>query len=91
MRLALENDLKDGHIEKGEKKQYRGNPCQEWTVSRFQGDRLASYITCLTEASNLPLYTRSDNEDFYMYYEWNPAVTIEPPDLTPPGKAPTAP
>lgn len=29
--------------------------------------------------------------DFYMYYEWDPAVTIEPPDRTPPGKAPTAP
>jgi hypothetical protein len=91
MRLALENDIKDGNIEKGEKKQYRGSPCQEWTVNRFAGDRLANYITCLSEANNLPLYTRDANEDFHMYFEWGPAVTVEPPDLTPPGKAPTAP
>jgi len=91
MRLALENDIKDGHIEKGEKKEYHGSPCQEWSVARFQGDRLASYISCFSETNNLPLYTRNASEDFYMYYEWGPSVTIEAPDLTPPGKAPTAP
>jgi hypothetical protein len=91
MRIALESDIKDGRIEKGEKKQYQGKPCQEWMVSRFAGDRLANYISCLNEANNLPMYTRDVSEDFHMYYEWNPAVTVEPPDLTPPGKAPTAP
>ena len=30
-------------------------------------------------------------DDFRMYYEWGAAVTIEPPDLTPPGKQPTLP
>jgi len=91
MRLALENDIKDGNIEKGEKKQYRGSPCQEWSVTRLQGDRLGSYISCLSETNNLPLYTRDAGEDFHMYYDWGPSVTIEAPDLTPPGKAPTAP
>ena len=91
MRLALENDIKDGHIEKGEKKQDHGSTCQEWSVTRFQNDRLASYITCLSETNNLPVYTRDAGEDFHMYYEWGPSVVIEAPDLTPPGKAPTAP
>jgi hypothetical protein len=92
MRLALETDMKDGHIEKGEKKEYKGSPCQEWSVTRFSGDKLGSYVACLSESDNLPLYTRNPaTDDFRMYYEWNPSVTIEEPDLTPPGKQPTLP
>src|SRR5262249_39668703 len=87
IRLDMGADIKEGHIEKGEKKELRGSPCQEWTVTRIEGSKLAAYITCLSETSNLPVYTRNASEEFYMYYEWNPAVTIEPPDLTPPGKA----
>jgi len=91
MRLALETDIKDGRIEKGERKSNQGNPCQEWSVTRLSGDRLASYIVCLSEANGLPLYSRNASEDFYMYFDWGASVTIEPPDLTPPGKEPTAP
>ena len=91
MRLAIESDIKDGHIEKGVKSSYKGTPCQEWTISRFSGNKLGSYITCLTEPDGLPLYTRNASEDFHMYFEWNPSVTIEEPDLTPPGKQPTMP
>jgi len=91
MRLALETDMKDGHIEKGEKKNYQGNTCQEWSVTRFSGDKLANYIVCLSEASHLPVYTRDASENFHMDFEWGASVTIEPPDLTPPGKMPTAP
>jgi hypothetical protein len=91
MRLALENDIENGHIEKGAKKQFQGSWCQEWSITRFQGNKLTNYITCLSETTNLPLYTRNAGEDFYMYYEWNPSVVIEAPDLTPPGKEPTAP
>lgn len=91
MRLALETDIKEGRIEKGEKRAYNGKPCQEWNVTRFAGDRLASYITCLGEEDHLPLYTRNASEDFHMYFDWRASVTIDPPDLTPPGKMPAAP
>lgn len=91
MRLALEADIKDGRIDKGQKKDYLGSPCQEWTIMRFGGSRLGNYTTCLGESDNLPRYIRDVSENFHMYFEWGPSVTIEPPDLTPPGKMPTAP
>jgi hypothetical protein len=91
MRLALEADIKDGHIDKGQKKDYEGSPCQEWTIMRFGGSKLGSYTTCLSETDNLPRYVRDVSENFHMYFEWGPSLTIEPPDLTPPGKMPTAP
>jgi hypothetical protein len=91
MRLALEGDIKEGKIDKGQKKDYRGSPCQEWTIMRFGGSKLGSYTTCLSESDNLPRYIRDVTENFYMYFEWGPSLTIEPPDLTPPGKMPTAP
>jgi len=91
MRLALESDLKEGHIEKGERRVIQGNACQEWSVARFLGNKLGSYITCLSETTNLPVYARNASEDFHMDFEWGAAVNIEPPDMTPPGKMPTAP
>jgi hypothetical protein len=90
MRLALESDIKDGQINKGQKKDYQGTPCQEWTIMRFGGSKLGSYTTCLGESDNLPRYVRDVTENFHMYFEWGPSLTIEPPDLTPPGKMPTA-
>jgi len=89
MRLAIESEIKDGNIQKGRKGDFKGTPCQEWTITRFSGSKLGSYITCLTEPDNLPLYTRNASEDFHMYYEWNPTVIVEAPDLSPPGKMPT--
>ena len=92
MRLALEIDIKDGHIEKGEVKDHRGSPCREWSVRRFtETNKLGSYTTCLSETDNLPRYIRGANENFNMYFEWNPTVTIEPPDMNSKGTAPTPP
>jgi hypothetical protein len=92
MRLALESDIKDGNIEKGEVKAYRGSPCREWTIMRFTTtDRLGSYTACLSETDNLPQYIRAANDSFNISFEWNPSVTIEPPDMNSPGKPPTPP
>ena len=92
MRLALEADIKDGSIEKGEKREYKGSPCQEWSVTRFSGDRLGSYVTCLRESDSLPLYTRNPaTDDFRMYYEWGTSVTVDAPDLDSPGQKPALP
>jgi hypothetical protein len=92
MRLALETDIKDGRIEKGEKKTSNGSACQEWNVTRFtENNRLGNYVTCLNETDNLPRYIRDASENFRMSFEWNPSVTIEPPDVNSPGTIPTAP
>jgi len=91
IRLELEAEMKDGQIEKGALKSSPKNPCQEWTVTRMMNSRLGNYITCLSLTTYLPVYTRNASEDFYMYYEWGAPVTIEAPDLTPPGKPPVAP
>jgi hypothetical protein len=92
MRLSLESDIKDGNIEKGEVKTNRGSPCREWTIMRFTAtDKLGSYTACLSETDNLPRYIRAANDDFNMSFEWNPSVTVEPPDLNSPGKPPTPP
>lgn len=89
MRLALETDIKDGHIEKGEVRDNSGSPCREWSVMRFtETNRLGSYTTCLSETDNLPRYMRAANDDFNVYFEWNPSVTIEAPDMNSPGATP---
>jgi hypothetical protein len=92
MRLALETDIKDGHIEKGEKISANGRACQEWSVTRFtESNRLGNYITCLNEKDNLPGYIRDASENFRMSFEWNPSLTIEAPDVDSPGTMPTSP
>jgi hypothetical protein len=92
MRLALETDIKDGHIEKGEKKSSNGSACQEWSITRFtESNRLGNYVICLNETDNLPRYIRDANENFRMSFEWDPSLTIEPPDVNSPGKMPTSP
>jgi len=69
-RLRVESDMKDGHIEAGEKKDDKGSSCQEWSVTRFtERNQLGSYVTCLG-ADNLPRYLRSANENFNIYFEW---------------------
>jgi hypothetical protein len=92
MRLALEGDIKDGHIEKGALQDNSGSPCREWSIMRFtETNRLGSYTACLSETDNLPRYIRAANDNFHMYFEWNPSVTIEPPDMNAPGTNPTPP
>ena len=89
MRLALEVDVKDGHIEKGEVKDNNGSPCREWSITRFtETNRLGSYTTCLSEADSLPRYIHSANESFVMSFDWNPSVVIEAPDMNSPGAPP---
>lgn len=89
MRMALEVDIKDGHIEKGELKDNNGSPCQEWNIMRItETNRLGSYTTCLSEADNLPRYIRGANDNFNMSFEWNPSVIIEAPDMNSPGTPP---
>ena len=89
MRLALEIDIKDGQIQKGEVKANNGSPCREWSIMRFtETNRLGSYTTCLSETDNLPRYIRAANDNFNMYFEWNLPVTIEAPDMNSPGAAP---
>jgi hypothetical protein len=83
MRLALETDIKDGNILKGEVKDNSGSPCREWSITRFtENNRLGSYTVCLSETDNLPRYIRAGNDNFNMYFEWNPSLTIEAPDMT---------
>jgi hypothetical protein len=92
MRLALETDIKEGHIEKGEVKANDGNPCREWSIMRFtETNKLGSYTTCLSETDNLPRYIRAANDNFHLYFEWNPSVDIEAPDMNSPGTRPTSP
>jgi hypothetical protein len=92
VRLALESDIKDGRIEKGETKTSNGKPCQEWSITRFtERNTLGNYTACLNVTDSLPQYIRDENEDFHMTFEWNTPVTIEAPDLDSPGKMPTTP
>lgn len=89
MRLALEVDIKDGHIEKGDLKDNNGSPCREWSIMRFtENNRLGSYTTCLSEADDLPRYIHAANDSFIMSFEWNPSVVIEAPDMNAPGTQP---
>jgi hypothetical protein len=93
MRLALEGDIQDGKIDKGEVQQSKQGPCQEWTITRFtERNQLGSYTTCLGPTDYLPRYIKSANERFAMYFEWNPALSIEPPDVnTPESRTPMMP
>jgi hypothetical protein len=83
MRLALETDIKDGNIQKGEVKANSGSSCREWSIMRFtENNRLGSYTVCLSETDNLPRYIRAANDNLNMSFEWNPSLTIEAPDMT---------
>jgi hypothetical protein len=91
LRLAVEADIKDGHIEKGEKRSSNGIPCQEWSVTRIsESNKLGSYIICLNEMDNLPRYMRDGDENFRMTFEWDPSFTIDAPDVNSKGTMPTA-
>jgi len=92
MRLALEADMKDGHIEKGDAKTDNGKPCQEWSVTRFtENDHLGSYVACLNDTDHLPRYIRDQSENFRMSFEWDPSVSIEAPDVNSRGERPVSP
>ena len=89
MRLALEMDIKDGQIMRGQVKPNSGSPCREWSITRFtERNRLGTYTACLSETTNLPMYVLAMNENFNMSFQWNPAVEIEAPDMNSRGAAP---
>lgn len=78
----IESDIKDGKISKGEMRESKGEKCQEWNVMRFTAqNRLGSYNACIREKDGLPAYWKSANENFGIYFEWDPSVAIEKPDV----------
>jgi hypothetical protein len=78
----IEEDAKDGKISKGEVVEFKGQSCREWSVTRFTSrNQLGSYTACLNETSHLPVYWKGASERFNTYFEWDPAITIEPPDM----------
>ncbi len=86
-RLALQSDIKDAHIEKGVAGNDATGPCQEWTIQRItENNKMSQYIVCLGTADDLPHYIRGANENFNMYFEWEPtpSIVVETPDLTNP-------
>ncbi len=86
-RLALESDIKGAHIEKGSTGNDSAGPCQEWTVQRItENSKMSQYTVCLGSADELPHYIRAANENFNMYFEWDPtpSVVVEMPDINNP-------
>jgi hypothetical protein len=82
MRQWIESDMKEGTISKGDLQTFKGTSCREWNVTRITPqNRLGSYKVCLNETTSLPVYWRSANERFSMYFEWDPSLSIEPPDM----------
>jgi hypothetical protein len=78
----IETDIKDGRISKGEIQDFKGQKCQEWSVSRFTSqNQLGSYNVCLRESDGLPVYWKSYNERLGIYFEWDPTIRIQPPDM----------
>jgi len=82
LRQWIEADAKEGTISKGEMQHFKGANCREWSVTRMSAqNRLGSYKVCLDEAKHLPVYWRSFNDRFSMYFEWDPSVVIAEPDM----------
>ncbi len=78
----IEEDIKDGRISKGEAQELKGEKCQEWNVTRFTTqNRLGSYNACIRESDGLPVYWKSAGENFGIYFEWDPTIPIQPPDM----------
>jgi len=79
----IESDIKEGRISKGEMQEFKGATCREWNVSRITAEnRLGSYNACIREGDGLPVYWKSLNENFGIYFEWDPTIRIQPPDLS---------
>lgn len=78
----IEGDAKDGSISKGEMQEFNGAGCREWNVSLITSrNRLGNYKVCLNETSSLPVYWRGANDRFGIYFEWDPSIVIEAPDM----------
>ena len=78
----IENDASDGSISKGEIAEFKGTSCRQWGVTRITSrNSLGSYTACLREADDLPVYWKDPGDRFGIYFEWDPSVPIEAPDL----------
>jgi hypothetical protein len=93
MRQWIETDASDGGISKGEMAEFKGTSCREWSLSRFTSrNQLGSYTACLRESDDLPVYWKGAGDRFSIYFEWDPSVTIEAPDMSATGmQMPTMP
>ncbi len=82
MKQWIESDASDGSISKGEMVEFKGSKCQEWGVTRITSrNSLGSYTACLQEGSDLPVYWKGAGERFGIYFDWDPSVVIEAPDM----------
>lgn len=82
MRQWIEADVKEGTISKGEVQNFKGTNCREWSVTRITSrNQLGSYRVCLNETSHLPVYWIGAGDRFGMYFEWDPSLSITPPDM----------
>ena len=78
----IESDASDGSISKGEIAEFKGTKCREWSVTRMTArNSLGSYTACLRETDDLPVYWKAPGDRFGIYFEWDPSVVIEAPDL----------
>jgi hypothetical protein len=83
MRQWIETDASDGSISKGAMAEFKGTSCREWSLSRFTSrNQLGGYTACLRESDDLPVYWKGAGDRFSIYFEWDPSVTIEAPDMS---------
>src|SRR5579859_4608430 len=84
LRQWIAEDIKLGRITKGDLKFENDEQCREWTVARALTVQLTTlkkeYVVCLGELDHLPRKMTATG-GMTTYYEWNPALTIEAPDL----------
>ena len=82
MKQWIESDIKEGRISKGEVQEEKGGTCREWTVTRFTPrNQIGTYRVCLGETDSLPRYMKAPGDNFSIYFEWDPSVLIDPPDM----------
>ena len=90
----IAEDIKEGHITKGDLKFENDEQCREWTVAQSLTVQLRTlkkeYVVCLGELDHLPRKMTATGGTI-TYYEWNPALTIEAPDMNAEPGEPVAP
>jgi hypothetical protein len=77
MRLAIQNDISRGNIEKGEIETIEEVPCRNWHVRVItEQSRMGSYNVCISESDHLPRQIQSTNQDFTIRFQWNVPVDL---------------
>ncbi|HWZ98870.1 MAG TPA: hypothetical protein VN025_14025 [Candidatus Dormibacteraeota bacterium] len=94
LRTWIQEDVKLARITKGEEKFENDDNCREWTVTREETRQLRyfrqEYVVCINEKDHLPR-TMTATGGFVTHYDWNPALTIEAPDMNTAPSDPVAP